>query len=150
MTNYQEKPIFMKAELDVDQVEYEDEVWGKGCSCFSLFCFKRRRFNDDDESDSLLHRRGEEQTETWWKPKLNKLKQVSEKVAGPKWKNFIRKMSGYCHQRKCQKNRFQYDACSYALNFDNGADKGDDLLRNFSSRFAAPFEDDRHRTRPGL
>ncbi|GMJ07251.1 hypothetical protein HRI_004394300 [Hibiscus trionum] len=150
MANSQEKSIFMQAELDVDQVEYEDEVRGNGCSCFNLFCFKWRRFNDIHESDTLLHRRGEEHTETWWKSKLNKLKQVSEKIAGPKWKNFVRKMSGYCHKRKCQKNRFQYDPCSYALNFDNGADKGDDLLRNFSSRFAASFEDDRQQARPGM
>ncbi|KAE8735429.1 Homeobox protein knotted-1-like 3 [Hibiscus syriacus] len=143
----QEKPIFMQEEMDVD---HGDEFWGKGCSCFNLFCFKRRRFND--ESDTLLHRRSEEDAETWWKSKLDKLKQLSEKMAGRKWKNFVRKMGGYFHQRKCQKNKFQYDACSYALNFDDGDDdkEGDDLLRNFSSRFAAPFEDDRQRVRSGM
>ncbi|GMI97621.1 hypothetical protein HRI_003431400 [Hibiscus trionum] len=151
MPNSQEKPIFMQPEPDVDRVEYEDEVWGQGRGCFNLFCFKWRPFNDADESDALLHQRGEEHTVTWWKSKLNSLKQVSEKIAGPKWKNFIRKMSGYCHKRKCRKNKFQYDADSYALNFDDGADGGgDDLLRNFSSRYAAPFEDDRQRARSGV
>ncbi|KAL4285131.1 hypothetical protein GQ457_16G004610 [Hibiscus cannabinus] len=153
MSNSQEKPLFMHAEPDVDRVEFEDEVRGEGRGCFNLFCFNWGRFNDVDESDALLHRRSDEQTETWWKSKLNKLKQVSEKIAGPKWKNFIRKMGGYCHkQRKCRRNKFQYDADSYALNFDDGADNGgDDLLRNFSSRYAAPFEDDRQqRARSGM
>lgn len=124
----------------------DDQDWGnKGCNWCNLFCFKWLRRNIDmDETNqySLLQKRqrGEQSTETWWKSKVKKLKQVSEKVAGPKWKNFIRKMSGYCnnYRKKAQKkNRFQYDPHSYALNFDNGnADKelGDEY---FSSRFAA-------------
>ncbi|KAK8602069.1 hypothetical protein V6N13_058270 [Hibiscus sabdariffa] len=126
MASSQEKSIFMQAELDGHRVEYEDEVRGNECSCFSLFCFKWRPFNDFDESDKLLHRRGEWHTGTWWKSKLNKMKQVSERIAGPKWKNFIRKVSGSWQKSKCQKNRFQYDPCSYALSFDNCADIGDD------------------------
>ncbi|XVE71574.1 hypothetical protein DITRI_Ditri10aG0162200 [Diplodiscus trichospermus] len=159
MANSEEKPIFMhkmdppskhqdfKGE-DVD--DYEDEVWDKGCDWFRLFCLKRRR-NNIDETDTLLHQSGEHR-ETWWKSKVKKLKEFSEKLAGPKWKNFIRKMSGYCNKRKTQKNRFQYDAYSYALNFDDGADKeGDDLLQGFSSRFAAPpFADERQRAGSGL
>ncbi|XP_022729254.1 uncharacterized protein LOC111284680 [Durio zibethinus] len=159
MASSEEKPIFMhknppskhqdvKVELDVD-LEHEDEVLGKGCDWFSFFCLNWRR-NDIDETDSLLPQRGEH-TETWWKCKLKKLKEVSEKLAGPKWKNFIRKMSGYCNKRKTQKNRFQYDPFSYALNFDNGADKeGDDLHQDFSSRFAAPFADERQRAGSGM
>ncbi|XWS17039.1 hypothetical protein CRYUN_Cryun33cG0033400 [Craigia yunnanensis] len=158
MTNSEEKPIFMHKNSpskyqymqgeDVDD-DHEDEVWGKGCDWFSLFCLKCRR-NDIDETDhSLLLQRGEHK-ETWWKSKLKKLKEVSEKLAGPKWKNFIRKMSGYCNSWKTQKNRFQYDPYSYALNFDNGADKGDDLLRDFSSRLAAPFADERQRAGSGM
>ncbi|XP_022749577.1 uncharacterized protein LOC111299004 [Durio zibethinus] len=108
---------------DVD--DQEDEVWGKGCDWFGLFCLKWRP-NDIDETDqSLLHQRREHR-ETWCKSKLKKLKEVSEKLAGPKWKNFIRKTSGYCNKRKTQKNRFQYDPYSYALNFDNGGKEGDD------------------------
>ncbi|XWS70793.1 hypothetical protein CRYUN_Cryun03dG0079400 [Craigia yunnanensis] len=156
MTNSEEKPIFMYKNSpskyqdirgeDVDN--HEEEVWDKGCDWFSLFCLKWRQ-NDIDETDTLLHQRGEH-TETWWKSKLKKLKEVSEKLAGPKWKNFIRKMSGYCSKRKTQKNRFQYDPYSYALNFDDGADKeGDDLLQDFSSGFAAPFADERQRAGSG-
>ncbi|KAB2076656.1 hypothetical protein ERO13_A06G050000v2 [Gossypium hirsutum] len=146
MKNSQENPIFMQAEVE------DEGVWGKGCGCFNLFCLKRRRsYNHINESNTLLHQRGEQHTEEWWKCKLNKLKQFSEKVAGPKWKNFIRKMGGYCDKRKDQKNRFQYDPCSYALNFDEGDDKeADDLLRGFSSRFTAPFEHDRQRVPSGL
>ncbi|OMO52283.1 hypothetical protein CCACVL1_29290 [Corchorus capsularis] len=126
-----------------DEVD-EDEVWDNGCDWCSLFCLKRRR-----ETDSLLHHGGDNQTaaETWWKHKLKKVKQVSEKVAGPKWKNFIRKMSGYFNKRKAQKNRFQYDPYSYALNFDNSDDNGyggDEYLvhQDFPHRFAPPFADD--------
>ncbi|XVE98478.1 hypothetical protein REPUB_Repub03eG0109900 [Reevesia pubescens] len=162
MANSEEKPIFMynnnspskhqdlPGELEVDY-EHEDEVWGEGCDCFSIFCLKWRR-NDIDETDTLLmrHRGAEHSSETWCKSKLNKLKEVSEKLAGPKWKNFIRKMSGYCNKRKTQKNMFQYDSYSYALNFDTGADKGDDLPQDFTSRFAAPFADDRQRAGSGM
>ncbi|XVF34489.1 hypothetical protein REPUB_Repub18cG0063000 [Reevesia pubescens] len=157
MTNSEEKPFFMHQnsplnhqdlqgdQLDVDDEHEEDEVRGKGCDWFSLFCLRFGR-HDIHESDTLLHKRGGEHSETWWKCKLKKLKEVSEKLAGPKWKNFIRKMSGYCHKQKTQKNRFQYDPYSYTLNFDNGADReGDDLLQDFSSRFAAPFADERQR-----
>ena len=132
---------------DVD--DHEEEVWGKGCDWFSLFCLNWRR-NDIDETDTLLHQSGEH-TETWWKSKLEKLKEASEKLAGPKWKNFIRKMSGYCNKRKTRNNKFQYDPYSYALNFDNAADKeGDDLLQYFPSRFAAPFEDERQGAGSGM
>ena len=83
---------------DVDD-DHEDEFWDKGCDWFNLFCLKYRQ-NDIDETDhSLLLQRGEH-TETWWKSKLKKLKEVSEKLAGPKWKNFIRKMSGYCRSEE--------------------------------------------------
>ncbi|XVF88231.1 hypothetical protein PTKIN_Ptkin19aG0033400 [Pterospermum kingtungense] len=142
MANSEDEPLFMHKNSppkhqdmqgeDVD--DHEDEVWGKGCDWFSLFCLKWRRNGMDETDDSLLHHRGEHK-ERWWKSKVKKLKEVSEKLAGPKWKNLIRKISGYCNNRKTQKNRFQYDPYSYALNFDKDGD--DDLL--FSSRFAAPF-----------
>ncbi|KAK8683024.1 hypothetical protein V6N13_039099 [Hibiscus sabdariffa] len=128
MASSQEKPIFMQ----VHRVEYEDKVRGNGCSCFSIFCFKWRPFNDVDESYTMLHRRGKGHTGTWWKSKLNKMKEVSEKIAGPKWKNFIREVSGSWHKRECQNNRFQYDPCSYAyaLNFDIGDDTSEFLFQN--------------------
>ncbi|XVF47964.1 hypothetical protein PTKIN_Ptkin03bG0152200 [Pterospermum kingtungense] len=129
--------------IDVDD-DHEEEVWGgRGCDWFSLFCLKWPRNDIDETEDTLLQRRGEK-AETLWKRKLKKLKEVSEKLAGPKWKNFIRKMSGYCNKKKTQTKRFQYDPYSYALNFDNGdADKEGHgyLLHDFSSRLA----DDRQR-----
>lgn len=148
MANSEQKPILMPKLQDIDVDHEEEEVWGsKGCDWFSLFCLKWRRNGIDDETDdTLLHQRGGDQAaeETLWKRKLKKLKQFSEKIAGPKWKNFIRKMSGYCSgnkRKKSQKNRFQYDPYSYALNFDNGDDdadkRGDEsLLQGFTSRFA--------------
>lgn len=76
--------------------------------------------------------------------KLKKAQEVSEVLAGPKWKTFIRKISGYVKNKKQKNNQFQYDPESYALNFDGGVDREEDrLLPDFSTRFAAPPVDER-------
>ena len=71
--------------------------------------------------------------------KLRKMKETSEVIAGPKWKTFLRKISGY--GKKQQKNRFQYDAHSYALNFNSGPQSEDEeyLPPSFSTRFSNPY-----------
>ncbi|CAI8583685.1 unnamed protein product [Vicia faba] len=88
------------------------------------------------EFDDVNGIRGED---TWVMEKLKKIKETSEVIAGPKWKTFIRKISGY--GKKQQKNRFQYDAHSYALNFNSGAQSEDEeyLPPSFSTRFSNPF-----------
>ena len=66
---------------------------------------------------------------------------------GPKWKTFIRKISGYGRKQQQQKNRFQYDEHSYALNFNSGAQsEDDDMPPSFSARFSAPFPSTRRQT----
>ncbi|GAA0162156.1 hypothetical protein LIER_18313 [Lithospermum erythrorhizon] len=97
--------------------------------CFNIFCF------------SWKNKRGQHQTqgekqETWLVKKLKNLKEKSEVVAGPKWKNLLRKMGKYFSVKKprCQ---FQYDPESYQHNFDQGVrEEEDSMMHAFSSRFA--------------
>ncbi|KAJ1385892.1 hypothetical protein SESBI_41296 [Sesbania bispinosa] len=110
---------------------------GCGCGCFRVFRSKWWQQGHEEEGTRLLGQKGEG-GETWMVEKLRKVKEVSEVIAGPKWKNFIRKIGGYFNKR--QKNRFQYDEHSYALNFNSGAQSEDeDMPPSFSTRFSAPF-----------
>lgn len=83
----------------------------------------------------------------WWNRSCKKLRKWSERIAGPKWKTFIRrfnkknKRSGY---KRFGKNKFNnYDLASYSLNFDEGPRRSSNLddeyylYRGFSSRYAA-------------
>ncbi|XAR66809.1 hypothetical protein NMG60_11013153 [Bertholletia excelsa] len=111
-------PIHEHQGADIDD-GYETAA----CGCFWRFCFPRRQGGGDGD--------------TWVESKLKKLKEFSEVIAGPKWKNFIRKCGKYFRRNK-KRNRFGYDADSYALNFDEGIGEEDDgLLPGSSSRFAA-------------
>ncbi|KAL7221821.1 hypothetical protein ACSBR1_023711 [Camellia fascicularis] len=107
-----------------------------GCDCFRLFCFERQQSNDG-EARHLLEQEGEHK-ETWLVNKLKRVKEASELLAGPKWKNFIRRFSKYFNKKK--RTQFQYDPQSYTLNFDHDLDgEGDGLLLGFSSRLASHF-----------
>ncbi|KAJ4831650.1 hypothetical protein Tsubulata_045563 [Turnera subulata] len=115
------------------QHNYEEEMLvDNGCNCFGIFSSKWRHAGKYQQGE---HR------ETWVVKKLKKVKEVSEVVAGPKWKTFIRKISAYFKsKRRFKNNQFQYDAQSYALNFDEGADEDEDYcFQPFSSRFSAPI-----------
>uniref|UniRef100_A0A5B7BTZ2 Putative stress induced protein n=1 Tax=Davidia involucrata TaxID=16924 RepID=A0A5B7BTZ2_DAVIN len=136
MAKPEEKPAFMNCspireheeeENDIDG--YEETVSARGCGCLRLFCFEWRRQSSDGDNRNLL-----QQKETWLVKKVKEAKEVSERVAGPKWKNFIRKISKYFSQQKA-KTQFQYDPHSYALNFDDGFDheEEDGLLLGPSS-----------------
>lgn len=122
--------------------EEPSSIW---CGCFRFPCFPSTQ--KEVEANSLLHERGiTEDRDSWIVKNMKELKEYSELVAGPKWKNLVRKIGKYCNPKKsaAKTTQFQYDSDSYALNFDNGGgvDGGEDddgLLRNFSSRFAAPF-----------
>ncbi|KZV34729.1 hypothetical protein F511_00631 [Dorcoceras hygrometricum] len=77
---------------------------------------------------------------------LKKIRELSEIVAGPRWKTFIRRFNRSSHRSGSGKHvNVQYDALSYAMNFDDGPgqnghfeDDGEDgyFSRNFSSRYA--------------
>ncbi|XP_073270394.1 uncharacterized protein [Primulina huaijiensis] len=74
---------------------------------------------------------------------LNRIREWSEILAGPRWKTFIRRFN---RDRQSSKHlNFHYDPLSYAMNFDEGPgqngrfdDDGEDryFSRNFSSRYA--------------
>ncbi|CAI0415261.1 unnamed protein product [Linum tenue] len=121
------------------------------CLCFPARCFGRRsagshayllQVNQDrHSSEDQEPRGGGGGGRRWVAEKLKKAREVSELVAGPKWKNFIRRFSGTANGRikRPSKMQFQYDAQSYALNFDDGVDTADDCgYPGFSARYAVP------------
>lgn len=121
--------------------------------CFYFPCFDRSRNSSPSPAVGL----------TWWQKirtveiasnnslwargvgAVMKIREWSEIVAGPRWKTFIRRFN-----RNRSGNRhvnLQYDALSYAMNFDEGPgqnghfeEEGEDGYfygsRNFSSRYA--------------
>ncbi|KAH8481768.1 hypothetical protein H0E87_029310 [Populus deltoides] len=126
--------------------DYEQEAYSaNGCCCFGLFNFNSRR-NNEREYD-VLNQNGDSR-DPWLVRKLKKVKEASEVLAGPKWKTFIRKISAYIKKKKQRNNQTQYDAESYALNFDREED--DCLIPGFSSRFAAASSEDQETRRNGL
>ncbi|KAK8706700.1 hypothetical protein V6N13_057777 [Hibiscus sabdariffa] len=81
----------------------------------------------------------EENREGWVKRKAKKLQEMSEVLAGPKWKNFIRRFSIYGMNKKRRSTTMQYDIQSYELNFDQGIPREADAgFLGFSARFVAP------------
>ncbi|KAI3701554.1 hypothetical protein L6452_26730 [Arctium lappa] len=119
----------------------DDAVSGNGCGCFRLFSYFDNRHHDGSETTAFIHHRLGDTVEkdSWLMIRFKRLKELSELVAGPKWKNFIRKFS---KKPKKGNSQFQYDPESYALNFNDdcgggGGDGDDDFLsRSFSTRFA--------------
>ncbi|KAB2077571.1 hypothetical protein ES319_A06G108300v1 [Gossypium barbadense] len=138
----QEKPIHAKetwplrndGNEDYSQ-DFEDPDSSFGCGCFQgLF---RWRFRLEGQGYLLQQ---EEAKESWLKRKAKELKEVSEVLAGPKWKNFIRRFSVYGANKKRRSTmKMQYDIQSYELNFDEGIHReADAAFLDFSARFAAP------------
>ncbi|GAV60568.1 hypothetical protein CFOL_v3_04098 [Cephalotus follicularis] len=105
-----------------------------GCGCFqNVFSVWRRRSNNGTHRYQLQHQ--EETKEGWLENKLKKVKVLSELLAGPKWKNFIRRF------KKRRLMQFQYDPQSYALNFDDGIDMEVENIGahlDFTARYASP------------
>lgn len=168
MTSNIQKPVFMTEtspiimehhQEGVDAYYEEDVATGAGgWGCFRFFCFgssnsargagERTQFLQQSTAGSDHHHQQQSAAddqyphkETWLVVRLKSLKEFSELVAGPKWKNFIRKFSKKL-PRKYSTTTTQYDPRSYALNFNDGVDDDEDddgfLLRNFSTRFAPP------------
>lgn len=78
---------------------------------------------------------------------LKKIRELSEIVAGPRWKTFIRRFNRNRNRSGSGggNGNVQYDPLSYAMNFDEGPGQNglidDDVedgyfSRNFSSRYA--------------
>ncbi|KAJ6914394.1 hypothetical protein NC651_016608 [Populus alba x Populus x berolinensis] len=93
--------------------------------------------NNEREYD-ILNENGDHR-DPWSVRKLKKVKEASEIMAGPKWKTFIRKIGAFIKKRKQRNNQAQYDAESYALNFDREEDGC--VIPGFSSKFSAASVD---------
>jgi len=132
MAAFEGSPLVEAVEHSREDFNDQLEASGCGYGCFRACGLKWGQGND--EGKGLL----EQREDSWWVCKLRKMKEVSEVIAGPKWKTFIRKISMY--GKKQQKGKFQYDEHSYALNFSSGdQSEDDDLPHSFSARFSAPF-----------
>ncbi|XP_022752221.1 uncharacterized protein LOC111300909 [Durio zibethinus] len=139
MVTPQEKPTHSSETRPLRDDEYtqdfEEMISSSGCDCLGGLCWWRRSRN---EGHGYLLQAGEIR-ETWLKKKAKKLKEMSEVLTGPKWKNFIRRFSIYGINKKRRSMQFQYDPQSYELNFDEGIHRKVDAgFPDFSARFAAP------------
>ncbi|GMJ15849.1 hypothetical protein HRI_005254100 [Hibiscus trionum] len=110
--------------------EFQDPISSSGCGgCFRGLFGWRHRYSLQSE----------EMRESWVKRKAKKLQEISEVLAGPRWKNFIRRFSIYGINKKKRSTTMQYDIQSYELNFDEGVHREADAgYLGFSARFAAP------------
>ncbi|KAL3746512.1 hypothetical protein ACJRO7_015468 [Eucalyptus globulus] len=113
----------LKSNEDMD--DFDDANVASSCRCFDKLCFgwKGKR---DESVDRLLAHQPEEARETWFVQNLKKVQHVSEVLAGPKWKNFIRR-SGPRGVGKKRRNQFHYDQRSYELNFDDALEREESL-----------------------
>ncbi|XP_076924813.1 uncharacterized protein LOC143587397 [Bidens hawaiensis] len=134
-------PIIMEHDQEGEDVHHHSE--SASSSCFSLFCCFESPHHHDGESTTFLYQNQSGDLinkDTWFMKRAKSLKEYSELVAGPKWKNFIRKFSRRTKTKANATTQFQYDLQSYALNFNDGDHHEDDdlLPRSFSTRFAPP------------
>ncbi|XP_057767894.1 uncharacterized protein LOC130988138 [Salvia miltiorrhiza] len=136
--------------MNMNMATYDETAAGSGGGCsFRRFCCG----GDEDEGHRSLLGEKEGGAEWWFVAKLKKLRELSEVVAGPKWKNLIRKMGRICNSRKQNKSAVEsrYSPESYALNFSGDANEDDqELSHSFSTRFATGFAINDHQRRPGL
>ncbi|XP_077214592.1 uncharacterized protein LOC143849466 [Tasmannia lanceolata] len=121
-----------------------DLIFSKRGCCFWIPCFQSDRSNTVGSGSIWWGRiRKSENEERWWEKGWKKVRELSEIVAGPKWKTFIRRFNKNIRTGGKQ-GKFQYDPLSYALNFDEGhgqnGNSEDEFngFRGFSARYAVP------------
>ncbi|WRX33987.1 hypothetical protein QQP08_026474 [Theobroma cacao] len=144
MATPQEKPAHvnetwpLRDDDDEGARDFEERISSSGCGCIQGLCWWRRNGNGGGQ-EYLLHQK-EEVRDGWLKRKAMKLRETSEVLAGPRWKNFIRRFSIHGINKKRRPSMlFQYDPQSYELNFDEGIHREVDAgFPGFSARFAAP------------
>ncbi|KAF8033860.1 hypothetical protein BT93_C0202 [Corymbia citriodora subsp. variegata] len=123
---------------------HADDVSPSGCGCFCLNWWR----GGGGAHPYIRRQSGGDHEESWAMTKIKKVREFTEVVAGPKWKNFIRKVGGYWRsdRKRNPSGRFGYDAESYALNFDGDRGEEDGLLtQGFSARFVGSFRNDQER-----
>ncbi|KAI3811247.1 hypothetical protein L1987_20966 [Smallanthus sonchifolius] len=123
----------MEHDHEGKDIYHDDAVASAGC--FRLFCCFDNHHHDGETAGFLSQNQS---GDTWFMKRAKSLKEYSEMIAGPKWKNFIRRFSRRPKTRSNANTPFMYDPQSYALNFNDGDDHEDDdlLPRSFSMRFA--------------
>ncbi|KAL6955196.1 hypothetical protein U1Q18_012423 [Sarracenia purpurea var. burkii] len=115
------------------------------CQWITLFASDRSSISGSICRWERISNASPDKKETWWSKGLiafKKLREWSELLAGPRWKNFIRRFNKNQFYGGNKIGKFHYDPLSYALNFDDGLRKSlrsDDerFFRDFSSRYAA-------------
>ncbi|KAK3211582.1 hypothetical protein Dsin_016288 [Dipteronia sinensis] len=134
--------------------DYEEGLRSNGCGCFPGLCFRWKKRNNNNGGGGntyLLHHQQQQQQEqetreSWLVRKAKKVREISELLAGPKWKTFIRRFSvnnsnNNNNYNKKSRMQFHYDPQSYKLNFDDGICREDEEVNqhvDFSARFASP------------
>ncbi|KAF5748149.1 hypothetical protein HS088_TW04G00099 [Tripterygium wilfordii] len=111
--------------------EYEEDYEETPSPSFCCGCFKGLYFGHKYRKAYLLHQQEETRQESWLVTKTKKMREISEVLAGPRWKNFIRSFSsnGVSKKRRMQ---FQYDPKSHALNFDDGIEREVEFMARFA------------------
>ncbi|XVE97372.1 hypothetical protein REPUB_Repub03eG0014000 [Reevesia pubescens] len=117
--------------------DFEETFSSSGCGCFRGLCWCGQNSN---EGHGHVLQAEEIRSESWLKKKTKELKEISEVLAGPRWKNFIRRFSIHgINKKRRSMMQFQYDPQSYELNFDEGIHREVGAgFPDFSARFAAP------------
>ena len=70
--------------------DYEEAVTSSCCGCFQGFCFRPRRESSNGmEGNAMLKQEEAVIKDGWLLEKVKRVKEISEVLAGPKWKNFI-------------------------------------------------------------
>ncbi|KAK8954550.1 hypothetical protein KSP39_PZI002613 [Platanthera zijinensis] len=123
--------------------EADDPMFAsRGCCCFAAPWNRRLTSSASTSANWWEQIRAPDRSgvAAAWEWASAKLRDWSELVGGPRWKNFIRRFNRNSRNPRGSTRlgaKFQYDPLSYALNFDESPD-ADAGFRDFSSRFAAP------------
>lgn len=138
---------------DSDEDQEAERLFMSGCGCFRWRRWRQTgsTLNHPPPQEEKKEEEGKRGCIIWFREKAKKMKQLSEILAGPRWKNFIRRNSNAYHnggdnskkkkKKKTTTSNFQYDPRSYALNFDDGIDKEDHgIYLNFSGRYVVPMK----------
>ncbi|XP_022880453.1 uncharacterized protein LOC111397686 [Olea europaea var. sylvestris] len=141
---------FSSKETDLND-DFQEPAFSSGicCSLWSIpyFCCRPSdRAAVWERLQTAEKGRETAQVSSWWRKgikAINKTREWSELVAGPKWKTFIRRFN----KTGSKPGKFRYDPSSYALNFDDGLEQDgqleeDKMYRNFSSRYAGKADRD--------
>lgn len=128
-----------KTTTDNDEDMQETAFRKRGCICFPIPCFSSETSSPSWWERIQIQSPEKNHHHQWWFRGWMKVRELSEIVAGPKWKTFIRRF-GKNRNSYVKQGTLNYDPSSYALNFDDGATREDGNFYGyggFSARYAA-------------